>query len=446
MTIPGRLFGTFKYLSYNASRGVEQSRRDDLESIGYMLAYMRNGSLPWKGLNLKGSHIKQKYLHSVELKRNTTPENICKNLPQEFADYLRYCRNLGFEDDPDYNYLINLFKGLLIKMKENNDSNFTWNKKLMFFGLKKSKEDIEHHPNLFKRKESPHSRLFKALKSSFNSQEKKRKQIELKSGLSFEENQNSHFRGKSEKLHKINDNLDESEFNNDNDNKNDNISLISNFYNVRLDDFQDLGKIDENNTKPKKNFKNKLVILKKDCKSYESKFKNSNNLIEINKRKINKDNIKNKRNINIIINQNLSNSTRNIEHNFSEVIKRNNNKLSELNSFNKKDMINRKNLNLIKNKIINKSRTNNYITKKGLFLTKPSIYKSIFNNIQGNNSKNSLTKRIKISEYKPMYNEKEKSNILYNNKDNNYSKQINEGENYSFFNINKELKDTSNND
>ena len=222
-SLTGKLFGTFKYLSYNASRGVEQSRRDDLEAIGYMLVYLKNGKLPWKGLNLKARNVKQKYIHSVELKKNTLPENICKNLPQEFADYIRYCRNLGFEDDPDYNYLINLFKGLLIKMKENNDSNFTWNKKLISLRNKKSKEDIKQHSNLFKRKESPHSRLFKAIKSSFNSKEKLRKTIELKTDLSLEGSQNSYHKDKNEELLDINDNLDEFDFNDDN------ISFNSNY-------------------------------------------------------------------------------------------------------------------------------------------------------------------------------------------------------------------------
>ena len=434
-SLTGKLFGTFKFLSYNASRGVEQSRRDDLESLGYMLAYMRNGILPWKGLNLKGSNAKSNYYQSLDLKRFTPPENICKNLPQEFADYLRYCRNLGFEDDPDYNYLINLFKGLLIKMKENNDSKFSWNKKLMFFWNKKSKEKKKQYPNFYKRKESPQTRLYKALKSSNNSQEKERKEIELKAGFSFEENPDSHYREKSEKLFKINDNLDESEFNNDN------ISLNSKFahYNMKLANVQDLGIIDEKNTKPKKKLINRFANLKEENKLYIFQSKNTNNLTDNNKRKINKENIKNKKNIKIIINQNLSNSINNISHNFTQIIKRKNNNLTELKSINKKIKINPKSINFIKYKIINKSPTNPKIKKGDLVLPKPNLYKSIFNNNQLKNCKNGLIKRIKISEYKPFYNEKEKSDILYNNKNNN-SKYIKGSRNYSLFNINKELK------
>ena len=207
-SLTGKLFGTFRYLSYNASRGVEQSRRDDLESIGYMLVFLRNGTLPWKGLNLKGSHVKTKYYHSLNLKKSIAPEDLCKKLPQEFAEYVRYCRNLGFEDDPNYNYLRNLFKRLLLKMRENNDSNFTWNKKLILFWNKKTKEDKNQYHNFLRRKESSHSRLFKAIKASFNSKEKIRKNIKLKTDLFFEEKSNSLHRKRSENLFDINNKLD----------------------------------------------------------------------------------------------------------------------------------------------------------------------------------------------------------------------------------------------
>jgi len=441
-SLTGKLFGTFRYLSYNASRGVEQSRRDDLESVGYMLVNLRNGTLPWTGLNLKGSHVKKKYYQSVGLKRNIKPEDLCKNLPQEFADYVRYCRNLGFEEDPDYNYLINLFRGLLIKMKENNDSNFTWNKKLLFFWNKSPKED-KRHPNFYKRKASPHSRLFKAIKSSFNSREKRKKTIEIKRDLSFEGNQNSYYRDKSDNLLEISNNFDESEFNIYNDNS----SFDSNNaqFNMKLADFQSLGKIEENNSKPKKNILNRININKEDKSiEFQSINPSKNYPKEINKRKFNKDNIKNNKNINIIINQNVSSPNRIITNNLTEVNKRSNNILSELNSYNKIEMVTPNNTNFIEiNKNINKSPTN-FLLKKGRFiLTKPSIYKSIFNNMPNNNQgrdfKISLMKKIKCSEYKPIYSRREKSDILCNNVDNS-SNQKTIAQNSSFFNENKELK------
>jgi hypothetical protein len=305
-------------------------------------------------------------------------------------------------------------------MKENNDSNFTWNKKLIFFWKKNSKEDKNQYHNLLRRKESPQKRLFKAIKEALNNEEKIRKKIKSKTDLFFEEKNNSHYKKKNEQLLDINNKLDESDYSKENYSFNSRCAQ----YKMELSNFQDLNKNDEIITKQKKNLVNKINI-KKDIISYDFHYKNiskNNNQTGNNKIKINQYNNKN---FNNIINQKLSNSTRNLTNNFTNIIKKNNNKLSEINSFNKKVMP--KSINYMNYKLINQSPSNVY--KKGEFvLFKNKLYKSRFGklsfNSQGNDSKIDLTKKITFFEYKPFYNTKEKSYILYNNKDNN-SRQIN---------------------
>ena len=102
------LTGTARYASINAHLGIEQSRRDDLESLGYVFKYFLRGSLPWQGL--KAATKKQKYDKISEKKMCTPVETLCKGYPGEFAMYLNYCKGLRFEDDPDYMYLRQLFR------------------------------------------------------------------------------------------------------------------------------------------------------------------------------------------------------------------------------------------------------------------------------------------------------------------------------------------------
>lgn len=102
------LTGTARYASINAHLGIEQSRRDDMESLGYVLMYFNRGSLPWQGL--KAATKKQKYEKISEKKMSTPVEVLCKGFPAEFAMYLNYCRGLRFEEAPDYMYLRQLFR------------------------------------------------------------------------------------------------------------------------------------------------------------------------------------------------------------------------------------------------------------------------------------------------------------------------------------------------
>lgn len=118
------LTGTARYASVNTHLGIEQSRRDDMESLGYILMYFLRGSLPWQGL--KAGTKKQKYDKISEKKMSTPIEVLCKSYPSEFVSYFHYCRSLRFEDKPDYSYLKRLFRDLFIREGYQFDYVFDW--------------------------------------------------------------------------------------------------------------------------------------------------------------------------------------------------------------------------------------------------------------------------------------------------------------------------------
>jgi len=119
-----KLIGNARYSSINALDGGTQSRRDDLESLGYLLLYLLLGRLPWQG---HISHSKEdKYYKIREIKKNTTPEELCQGLPPQIQEYVEYTRNLEYEADPDYNYLKNLFLTILKHYNWEFDYYYDW--------------------------------------------------------------------------------------------------------------------------------------------------------------------------------------------------------------------------------------------------------------------------------------------------------------------------------
>ncbi|XP_063933521.1 casein kinase I-like [Zophobas morio] len=118
------LVGTARYASCNSHVGYEQSRRDDLESLGYMLIYFLKGKLPWQGM--KGRSRKDKYEKIKQVKISTPVSELCKELPLEFERYLLYVKSLDYEAEPDYLYCMELFEHLFDRMNFEKDYLYDW--------------------------------------------------------------------------------------------------------------------------------------------------------------------------------------------------------------------------------------------------------------------------------------------------------------------------------
>lgn len=102
----------------------DQSRRDDMESLGFVLMYFLRGSLPWQGL--KANTKSEKYVQILKCKQATCPDILCCGYPNEFREYFAHCSSLGFEDRPDYCYLKRLFKDLFDRSGFEDDNIFDW--------------------------------------------------------------------------------------------------------------------------------------------------------------------------------------------------------------------------------------------------------------------------------------------------------------------------------
>lgn len=118
------LTGTARYVSVSTHIGIEQSRRDDMESLAYVFIYFVKGSLPWQ--SLKSNNKKNKYEKIKEMKISHDPVDLCADIPQEFADYLNYTRLLRFTERPDYTFCRGLFRDLFFREQFANDFIFDW--------------------------------------------------------------------------------------------------------------------------------------------------------------------------------------------------------------------------------------------------------------------------------------------------------------------------------
>ena len=370
-----KIDGTTNFLSLNAMRGNEQSRKDELESLGYMYIYLAKGELPWS--NIKCHKIEDMITKTGIMKSKISVENLCQKLPNEFCQYMNYVKKLSFEQNPDYEYLRNLFKNILFRNKERLDNIFSWVDPRNI-----SKDNIrKRYSSLPRKRSNTHTRLLRKI-SDFNS-------IKNKSELSTDIYYTIEL-SKNNNLKKIN---------NEKDNNEDDVKNNNNYINI--------SKITENNKiNNYKNYNYKTperqnVLSRKD---QIKKFNCTNSNYKI----INKEghNLQKRIKINKINHINIDNNYRKlnsgdsinmIKNEKNLVLKNRNNPLSSSNTFNSykvnKDTFNSfkvnkvPNISNIKQKILksNKRFIGEYYTKKINYIPLYNTRQIIINDITQNN-------------------------------------------------------------
>jgi len=121
--------GTLRYCSINMHLSQENSRRDDLESLAYVLIYLANGVLPW--MNSKGKTLVEKFEVVRNIKTHVSPGKLCAGLDKAVFDLLHHARSLRFDQQPDYEGLRNSFNDGLKRINSSDDGNYCWNEQTL---------------------------------------------------------------------------------------------------------------------------------------------------------------------------------------------------------------------------------------------------------------------------------------------------------------------------
>ncbi|KAI8843642.1 kinase-like domain-containing protein [Chytridium lagenaria] len=117
--------GTARYASINVHKGKVHTRRDDLESLAYVLIELIKGKLPWSGIGARNPL--QGWRRIGVLKDDLAVAELTEGLPEEYATLLEYARELKFSEEPDYEELIRMFAELYMRLpNENNTSGLQW--------------------------------------------------------------------------------------------------------------------------------------------------------------------------------------------------------------------------------------------------------------------------------------------------------------------------------
>lgn len=126
---PGKtneLVGTVRYMSVNAHLGKRQSRRDDLESLGYVFLYfLKGGHLPWSEVSL--ADFDQHNNRLCAMKRSLDVSRALQGQPEVFAHFLQYARALRYDEKPDYQRLRYRFRRYFKQTNTVDDGLYDWN-------------------------------------------------------------------------------------------------------------------------------------------------------------------------------------------------------------------------------------------------------------------------------------------------------------------------------
>ena len=466
----GKLTGTVRFASANALRGGEQSRRDDLESIGYMIIYFMRGKLPWQGVT--GNKKMERYLKIYKMKKNVTPEDLCKSLPRQVTEFIRYVKQLEFEQDPDYNYLRNLFNSILKKINETNDQ-------LIFSWIRSSDlPNLKNPINPATRRDSPQSRLYRKIQKNLDNEHKRNNSSDNDSGQnSFQtctvtmntnigiiNNNNNNSKdtdietnpkklkskeGLNTMVANLNKTLDE--------------KIVEDFDKPSSNDFGGVSIIpgtgETNNAKKKNYTVNEIINYKNDSKNEgkkqgfstfssqkanikilneKSEEKNQKSDFEEKKAKIQpinlEENIQKNSNNNNIPNDNDNNNIESNKQNFEDK----NNQVPNIDGKIKSIILDNNNKSNNSNENINKSNSNNINNKKGLFNKNSNLYKSI--NMELNNEND--FEPINIIEEN--IENKNNKNSIYNSVNSLNKENIKENKNINNINIKKSTGNNNN--
>jgi len=211
-----KLTGTARYASIHAMEEMEQSRRDDLEAVGYVLIYFIRGSLPWQGLKLKSKE--DRYKKILQKKKEVSTEELCSECPREFFEYVDYTKKMGYIEEPKYDLFKKKFLNYVVnRRKEKFDYVYDWTTEN---DIKKRKEQFNitcprlDDDNSSSNNESEENNNNEENKEEIDSNEDDNNQIENNNNLIIVENNNGNVNIQE---------IGENEFNEDNENENDKV-------------------------------------------------------------------------------------------------------------------------------------------------------------------------------------------------------------------------------